>query len=105
MKILSFALSSPPAKKMTKPLTSTIPATPTIKHKLTQSANYNGNGLGIYLKSYIRHRPSKFAFMVVYKDKIIFNKCNHAPKTVLRIEKIIIHSKYFPDSDWLKAYV
>ena len=35
MKILSFALSSPPAKKMTKPLTSTIPATPTIKHKLT----------------------------------------------------------------------
>ena len=134
MNILSFALSPPPPQKKNgqAPLTSTIPPPPTIKHKSTQSANYNGNDIRIYMKSYIRHRPSKFAFMVVYvmvqfypwfkfyfslfkltivdyhtpkqrkikfkprikfnhniyKDKIM-NKCNHAPKTVLRIKKIM----------------
>ena len=37
MKILSFALSPPPQKKMTKPLTRTIPPPPTIKHKSTMA--------------------------------------------------------------------
>ena len=83
-----FCVIPPPQKKNQAPLTSTIPPPPIIKHKSTQSANYNGNGLRIDMKSYIRHRPSKFAFMVVYKDKII-NKCNHAPKTVLQIKKIM----------------
>ena len=89
MKFLSFVLSPPPpTKKNQASLTSTIPPPPIIKHKSTQSANYNGNGLRIDMKSYIGHRPSKFAFMVVYKDNII-NKCNHAPKTVLQIKKIM----------------
>ena len=53
MNILSFALSPPPQKNGQAPLTSTIPLPPTIKHRSTQSANYNGNDLRIYMKSYI----------------------------------------------------
>ena len=43
------------------------PPPPSDKHKLIQALILSqGNGLGHYMKSYMKYRPSQFTFMVIF---------------------------------------
>ena len=48
---------------------------PSDKHKLIQALILSqGNGLGHYMKSYMKYRPSQFTFMVIFVSDEIHAK-------------------------------
>ena len=51
------------------------PPPPSDKHKLIQALILSqGNGLGHYMKSYMKYRPSQFTFMVIFVSDEIHAK-------------------------------
>ena len=61
--------------KINDQITSRHPPPPSDKHKLIQALILSqGNGLGHYMKSYMKYRPSQFTFMVIFVSDEIHAK-------------------------------
>ena len=62
---------------------------------------YNTVLLTIPVQKAINHGGTMRKSVYFGRAEASFRGCKHLTVT---IRAIIIHSKYFPDSDWLKAY-